>query len=78
MITGALREIWRAGPFRSFDIHLANGSVFHVPHSDFLFISPDGGTIVLVDEDAKAHILSPSLIFSATPSTPREISQKAS
>jgi hypothetical protein len=76
MITKSLREMWRATPFVPFDIHMADGRKFHVPHPDFLLISPRGETIILVDDDEYPHSLSPLLIVSASPSR-RRSSKKA-
>lgn len=71
MITKSLREMWRAAPFVPFDIHMADGRKFPVPHPDFLLISPRGETVILVDDDEVPHSLSPLLIISAAPTKRR-------
>jgi hypothetical protein len=42
-----LRNIHQAKRFRPFNIHLADGRVLHVPHSEFMSHSPGGRTIIV-------------------------------
>jgi hypothetical protein len=77
MIAKSLREFWRAAPFVPFEIHMADGRKFPVPHPDFLFISPKGDTIVLIDDDDAPHHLSPLLIVSAVPIKERRAPKKS-
>ena len=42
MTATALREFWHRSPFVPFDIILPGRSRIHVPHPDFLTISPSG------------------------------------
>ena len=36
-----------AAPFRPFTIHLGNGRSFHIPHRDFVSVSPGGRTLIV-------------------------------
>lgn len=42
-----LLEAHRSAPFRPFTLHLADGRSFHVPHPEFLSVSPNGRTVVV-------------------------------
>lgn len=46
-----LRAAHRATPFRPFTIHMADGRCLHVPHPDFLSMSPTGRTVIVYQED---------------------------
>ena len=52
-----LRAAYRATPFRPFTLHLADGRSFHVPHSDFLSMSPTGRTVIIYQEGEEFSIL---------------------
>lgn len=52
-----LRAALRAIPFRPFDIHMADGRTFHVPHPDFLLMSPSGRMAFAFGEDDEFSIL---------------------
>lgn len=52
-----LRAAQRAAPFRPFTIHMADGRSFHVPHPDFLSMSPSGRTVIIFQEDEEFSIL---------------------
>jgi hypothetical protein len=67
MVTKALRELWRATPFRPFTIFLADKRKYQVPHPDFLSISPKGTDVIVWDKDGDMHFLSPLLITEASP-----------
>lgn len=51
MTVDALMKRWKATPFRPFDVHLADGRVYHVAHPDFLARSPSGRTITIYQPD---------------------------
>ena len=46
MTSEQLRVIRDASPFHPFTIHLADGRSLHVPHGDFLSVSPGGRTVI--------------------------------
>ncbi len=52
-----LRAAHKATPFQPFTVHMADGRAFHVPHPDFLFMSPTGRTVIICQEDDEFSIL---------------------
>ena len=52
-----LRAAHRATPFQPFTVHMADGRAFHVPHPDFLSMSPTGRTVIIYQEDEEFSIL---------------------
>jgi hypothetical protein len=52
-----LRAAHRATPFRPFTLHMADGRSFHVPHPDFLSMSPTGRTVIVYQEDDSFSII---------------------
>lgn len=46
-----IRTVHDAVPFRPFNLVLADGRAFRVPHPDFLSISPKGTALALWEED---------------------------
>lgn len=52
-----LRAAHGAAPFRPFTLHMADGRSFHVPHPDFLSMSPTGKTVIVYKEDDNFSIL---------------------
>lgn len=43
-----IRKLQSQAPFRPYDIHLVDGRILHVPHSEFLFIPPCSVRTVIV------------------------------
>jgi hypothetical protein len=37
---GLIRETMHAAPFKAFDIKLVNGTVYHIPHPDYISVPP--------------------------------------
>jgi hypothetical protein len=52
-----LRAAHRATGFRPFTIHMADSRSFHVPHPDFLSMSPTGRTVIVYQQDDEFSIL---------------------
>ena len=52
-----LRAAHRAIPFRPFNVSMADDRSFHVPHPDFLFMSPTGRTVIICEEKEDFSIL---------------------
>jgi len=46
-----LRAALHGMPFRPFTFHMGDGRSFHVPHSDFLSMSPTGRTVIVYQQD---------------------------
>jgi hypothetical protein len=67
-----LRAAHRATPFQPFTVHMADGRSFHVPHPDFLSMSPSGRTVIIYQEDEEFSILDLLLMteIEMSPSTP--------
>lgn len=57
MTVQQLRAAHRAAPFQPFTVHMADGRSFHVPHPDFLFMSPTGRTVIIFQENEEFSIL---------------------
>jgi hypothetical protein len=67
MVITSMREFNRAVPFKPYQIRMASGECFKVPHPDFVFISPKGSWVVFVDANNCPHHLSTLLIESVFP-----------
>lgn len=52
-----LRAAHRATPFKPFSVDMADGRSFHVPHPDFLSMSPTGRTVIIYEENEEFSIL---------------------
>ncbi len=57
MTAQQLRSVYKATPFRPFTLHMADGRSFHIPHPDFLSMSPSGRTAIVFQEDENFSIL---------------------
>ncbi len=57
MTTQQLRTAHRSTPFRPFNIRMADGRTFSIPHPDFLSMSPVGRTVVVYHPDDSASII---------------------
>ncbi len=55
MTIDEVRSLLHASPFQPFTIHLADGSIFDVPHSDFIALPTAGRRIVGYAPDARSH-----------------------
>ena len=57
MTVDQLRKTLQASPFRPFNVRMADGRVFHVPHPDFLSIFPGGRLATVYDTPDTASIV---------------------
>lgn len=57
MTVQQLRGAHRAVPFQPFTVRMADGRSFHVPHPDFLSMSPTGRAVIIFQEDEEFSIL---------------------
>ncbi len=57
-----LRELHQARPFRPFAIHMADGRVLPIPHSEFLAYTPEGGMAIALRADSTFSILDLNLM----------------
>jgi len=62
-----LKEAIKAEPFKPFLIRMADGREYHVPHPEFILLTPSGRmAIVVLPNDAVTHLdtmLITSLLF---------------
>jgi hypothetical protein len=60
VVIESIREFNRAVPFVRYEIHTASGETYEIPHPDFIFVSPRGSYVVVVDskdpKDVPHHI----------------------
>ena len=71
MTVQQLRAAHRATPFKPFNVQNADGRSFHVPHPDFLSMSPTGRTVIIYEQNEDFSILDLLLMTEIqTPSTP--------
>jgi hypothetical protein len=57
MTVDHLRKTLQASPFQPFNVRMANGRIFHVPHPDFLSIFPSGRLATVYDTPNTASIV---------------------
>ena len=63
MSADELRNLLHAVPFRPFTVYLPSDKAFKIPHSDFAWVSPNGRTMILYQqENAGMDILDVPLI----------------
>ncbi|MBI4622723.1 MAG: hypothetical protein HY736_05795 [Verrucomicrobia bacterium] len=65
MILESIRAFNHAAPFRPYAIRTASGETHRVPHPDFVFISPRGSYVIVIDARERPHHLSTLLIEEA-------------
>jgi hypothetical protein len=66
MVIESIREFNRAVPFAPYEIQMASGERYVVPHPDFVFVSPRGNFVLVVEEDGRQHHLNSLLIERAS------------
>ena len=44
-----IRDAIEQVPFKPFKLEMDNGKSLHVPHRDFIFLSPAGSTAVIIE-----------------------------
>ena len=59
-----IRKAHQAKPFKPFTLRTGGGREYHVPHPEFMFITPPGRTIIVVDPDGAAELLDLLLVES--------------
>ena len=67
MVVESIREFNRAVPFKPYEIRMASGERYVVPHTNFVFVSPRGSFVIVFDKNEHPYHLSALLIESATP-----------
>ena len=66
MVIESIREFNRAIPFTPYEIRMAGGELYAVPHPDFISISPRGSFVVVIDSRDRPHHLNAILIERAS------------
>jgi hypothetical protein len=64
MTTEQIKRRLSAKPFRPFTIRTADGVRAHVPHPEFLMLSPSGRTIVIASGEDEFEIIDLLLVTS--------------
>jgi hypothetical protein len=62
MVIESIREFNRAMPFRPYEIQMASGQSYPVPHPDFISISPRGSFVIVFDANEHPYHLSTLLM----------------
>jgi len=57
MVIESIREFNRTVPFVPYEIRMASGERYSVPHPDFISISPRGSFVVVIDARERPHHL---------------------
>jgi len=66
MVIKSIREFNRTVPFVPYEIHMASGERYSVPHPDFISISPAGSYVVIIDAHERPHHLNALVIERAS------------
>jgi hypothetical protein len=66
MVIESIREFNRTVPFVPYEIHMASGERYTVPHPDFISISPRSAYVVVIDGRDRPHHLNAILIERAS------------
>ena len=66
MVIQSIREFNRVVPFVPYEIQMASGERYQVPHPDFVSVSPRGSFVVVIDAEERPHHLSALLIERAS------------
>jgi hypothetical protein len=67
MVTQSIREFNHSNPFQPYEIRMASGERYVVPHPDFATVSPRGSFVIVFGKNEQPHHLSALLIESVTP-----------
>lgn len=57
-----IRKAQKAEPFKPYALRMADGREYKVPHPEFLVMTPDGRTVIVVSPDNSVTILDGMLI----------------
>lgn len=66
MVIEAIRELNRTVPFTPYEIQMASGKSYVVPHPGFILVSPRGHYVIVIDRQERPHHLSALLIERAS------------
>jgi hypothetical protein len=71
VVIESIREFNRAVPFVPYEIRMASGERYRVPHPDFILVSRRGNYVIIEDSEGRPHHLSAILIERASPVSER-------
>jgi len=71
MVIQSIREFNRSLPFVPYEIQIASGERYQVPHPDFISISARGHYLIVIDGSDRPHHLNALLIERASPGKDR-------
>ncbi len=66
MTTDQVKEVYKAKPFRSFTLHLADGDTIPVKSPEFMWMTPGGRTIFVSQGGDSAAIIDLLLVTKIT------------
>ncbi|HTA30774.1 MAG TPA: hypothetical protein VK731_09815 [Candidatus Cybelea sp.] len=66
MVVESIREFNRAVPFKPYEIQMASGQRYEVPHPEFISISPKGSFVIVFDTNEHPYHLSSLLMERVT------------
>jgi hypothetical protein len=66
-VVDSIREFNNAVPFVPYEIHMASGGKYLVPHPDFALIAPLKTYVIVADANNRPHHLNAILIERASP-----------
>jgi len=59
-----IRKAYQTKPFQPFTLRTADGTDYVVKHSEFLYITPKGRTIVVADDEGAVSVIDLLLVSS--------------
>src|SRR5688572_10687852 len=62
MTVDQVRRFFNATPFLPFSIRMPDGRSIHVPHKDFMFLTPSGRVVVIAHADDSVNVIDTFLI----------------
>jgi hypothetical protein len=66
MVIESIRQFNRSVLFVPYEIHMASGEKYRVPHPDFISVSPRGNYVIVIDAKDRPHHLNAVLIERAS------------
>lgn len=66
MVIESIRGFNRAVPFMPYEIQMAGGDTYDIPHPDFISVSRGGAYVIVIDQQDRPHHLNALLIERAS------------
>jgi hypothetical protein len=67
MVVDSIREFNHTVPFQPYEIRMAGGECYRVPHPDFILVSQRDSFVIVIDQSDRPHHLNALLIERASP-----------